>query len=40
VLLGGDKRADWTGWYELNIPIADDLYDDYLDHLRQEGAIR
>jgi hypothetical protein len=33
VLLGGDKRDDWTGWYERNIPIADDLYD---EHLREE----
>jgi hypothetical protein len=30
VLLGGDKRGDWTGWYERNIPLADDLYDVYL----------
>jgi hypothetical protein len=34
VLLGGDKTDDWTGWYERNIPIADDLYD---EHLREEG---
>jgi hypothetical protein len=30
VLLGGDKTDDWTGWYERNIPIADDLYDQHL----------
>ena len=23
--LGGDKRADWTGWYEQHVPRADDL---------------
>jgi hypothetical protein len=40
VLLGGDKRNDWTGWYERNIPTADALYDEYLDHLRTEGAIQ
>jgi len=34
VLLGGDKTDDWTGWYERNIPIADQLYEDYL---REEG---
>jgi hypothetical protein len=34
VLLGGNKTEDWTGWYEHNIPIADDIYDEYL---RQEG---
>ena len=31
VLLGGDKTDDWTGWYERNIPLADDLYDRYLE---------
>jgi hypothetical protein len=36
VLLGGDKRGDWRGWYERNIPIADDLYDDYLRYLESE----
>jgi hypothetical protein len=30
VLVGGDKRGDWSGWYEHNVPIADDLYDAYL----------
>ena len=34
VLLGGDKRHDWTGWYERTIPVADDLYD---EHLRMQG---
>jgi hypothetical protein len=33
VLLGGDKSGDWRGWYERNVPIADDLYDDYLTYL-------
>lgn len=33
VLLGGDKRGDWTGWYQRNIPLADDLFDDYLKYL-------
>jgi hypothetical protein len=36
VLLGGDKRGDWTGWYERNIPIADDLYDEHLRNLDDE----
>lgn len=34
VLLGGDKRGDWTGWYERNIPAADDLYDAHLKDMR------
>jgi hypothetical protein len=37
VLIGGDKRNDWTGWYDVNIPLADDLYDDYLAYLREKG---
>lgn len=36
ILLGGDKRGDWSRWYEQNIPRADDLYDDYLDYLKEQ----
>lgn len=39
VLLGGDKTNDWTGWYDRNIPVADDLYDTYLDEIRKEGLL-
>lgn len=35
ILLGGDKTGNWRGWYEQNIPKADDLYDDYLDYLKE-----
>jgi hypothetical protein len=31
--------GDWIGWYERNVPIADDLYDQYLDELREEGLL-
>jgi hypothetical protein len=31
VLLGGDKTDDWSGLYEPNVALADDLYDEYLD---------
>jgi hypothetical protein len=37
VLVGGDKRDDWTGWYERNIPRADDLLDAHLDSMRRES---
>jgi hypothetical protein len=30
VLIGGDKRDDWKGWYERNIPVADGLFDRHL----------
>lgn len=38
ILLGGDKAGDWAGWYERNIPIADDLYDEHLAELKAEGG--
>jgi hypothetical protein len=38
-LLGGDKTNDWAGWYVRNIPLADELYDEYLDEIRKEGLI-
>ena len=34
ILLGGDKTDDWEGWYERSVPLADDLYDDYLHYLK------
>lgn len=37
LLLGGDKTGDWEGWYEVNIPRADDLCDEHLRTLRDEG---
>ena len=34
VLVGGDKRGSWRGWYKQNIKQADRMYD---DHLRNTG---
>jgi len=39
LLLGGDKTGEWNDWYAWAVPVADDLYDDYLDELRREGLI-
>lgn len=39
LLIGGDKTGD-DRFYERMIPIADDLYDVYLQELRQEGLIK
>jgi hypothetical protein len=36
LVLGGDKTGD-DRWYERVVPIADRLYDDHLQLLRQEG---
>lgn len=38
LLIGGDKTGD-KRFYERMIPVADDLYDIYLDELRKEGLI-
>jgi hypothetical protein len=39
LLIGGNKGGD-DRFYERMIPIADRLYDDYLDEIRREGLIR
>jgi len=33
LLVGGDKSADWKGWYVENIPVADERFD------RHQAAI-
>ena len=38
LLLGGCKGGD-DRWYAVNVPIADDLYDEHLETLRREGLI-
>jgi hypothetical protein len=35
LLIGGDKTGRWRGWYERAIPLADDLFDQYLDETGQ-----
>lgn len=39
LLIGGDKTNRWDEWYEAMIPVADDLYDEHLRTLRDEGEI-
>ncbi len=38
LLLGGDKTGE-DRWYELHVPRADDLYDEYLRPLAKEGLL-
>jgi hypothetical protein len=38
LLIGGDKREDWNGWYDVAVPQADDLYDEHLRELEKEGS--
>jgi hypothetical protein len=39
LLLGGDKTDRWDEWYDEMIAIADQLYDEHLEELRQEGQL-
>ena len=39
LLIGGDKSEQWESWYEQAIPLADELYDEYLAELKEEGLI-
>lgn len=36
MLTAGDKAGDWTGWYQRNIPLADQRYEEHLANI--EGA--
>jgi hypothetical protein len=38
LLLGGDKTGN-DRWYEEHVPVADNLYDEYLRELEREGLI-
>ena len=38
LLIGGDKTGN-DRFYEVYVPIADNLYDQYLEELRNEGLI-
>jgi hypothetical protein len=40
LLLGGNKTHRWESWYRQAIPLADQLYDEYLEELRREGESR
>jgi hypothetical protein len=33
ILVAGDKSGSWNTWYDRNIPVADDRFDEHLDTL-------
>jgi len=39
LLLGGDKTGD-DRWYEKNIPLSDQLYDNYLAEMEEEDDAK
>ena len=38
MLIGGNKTGD-NRFYDHMVPLADRLYDDYIEELRKEGLI-
>jgi hypothetical protein len=38
LLIGGNKTGD-NRFYDHMVPLADRLYDDYIEELRKEGLI-
>lgn len=40
LLIGGDKTDRWEEFYDQMTPIADELYETYLEELRAEGVIQ
>jgi hypothetical protein len=36
LLIGGDKTGD-NRWYEVHVPVADQLYEQHLKQLKLEG---
>jgi hypothetical protein len=35
LLVAGDKSGEWESWYRVNIPIADDRFDEHLQRLEE-----
>jgi hypothetical protein len=36
LLIGGDKVRQWEAWYRRNVPLADDLCDEWLVELKKD----
>jgi hypothetical protein len=36
LLVAGDKTRQWKKWYDANIPIADDRFDEHLKQLKEK----
>ena len=39
LLIGGEKSGEWNDWCAWAVRLADDLYDEYLRELDEEGLI-
>ncbi|WP_432981815.1 type II toxin-antitoxin system RelE/ParE family toxin [Dactylosporangium sp. CA-233914] len=40
LLLGGDKSGRWSGWYEANVPIADQRFSEHQAALAVQRRLR
>lgn len=40
LLIGGDKSGQWDKWYKEMIPLAEELFEEYLAELRKEGLLK
>lgn len=38
LLLGGDKSDDWSGWYKVNVPIADGRFAEHQEAIDRRSA--
>jgi len=34
-LIAGDKAGNWKRWYKVNIPKADDLFDQHIENIKK-----
>ena len=38
MLVAGDKAGNWTKWYATNVPIADRLFTEHQQKMKQAAA--
>ncbi len=36
-LVGGDKSGNWSGWYRVAVPMAEEAYAGHLKRIEEEG---
>ncbi|GAA1065798.1 type II toxin-antitoxin system RelE/ParE family toxin [Streptomyces asiaticus] len=36
ILVGGDKAGNWSGWYRVAVPLAEQAYEDHLKRIEGE----
>jgi len=40
ILVGGDKAGNWSGWYRVAVPLAEQAYEDHLKRIEGEDRKR